>query len=44
MMTADNEWLPRSELLASHQKLVADVDHEGGSCLWSVPPSCPKGD
>lgn len=26
MMTADNEWLPRSELLASHQKQVADVD------------------
>lgn len=26
MMTADNDWLPRSELLASHQKLVADVD------------------
>lgn len=26
MMTADNEWLPRSELLGSHQKQVADVD------------------
>lgn len=26
MMTADNAWLPRSELLASHQKMVADVD------------------
>lgn len=26
MMTADNEWLPRSELLASHQKQVAEVD------------------
>jgi elongation factor 3 len=26
MMTADNAWLPRSELLASHQKLVAEVD------------------
>ncbi|KAH7376828.1 elongation factor 3 [Plectosphaerella cucumerina] len=26
MMTADNVWLPRSELLASHQKMVADVD------------------
>jgi elongation factor 3 len=26
MMTADNQWLPRSELLASHQKMVADVD------------------
>lgn len=26
MMTADNEWLPRSELLASHQKQVADID------------------
>jgi elongation factor 3 len=26
MMTADNAWLPRGELLASHQKMVADVD------------------
>ncbi|EHK24375.1 uncharacterized protein TRIVIDRAFT_84401 [Trichoderma virens Gv29-8] len=26
MMTADNVWLPRNELLASHQKMVADVD------------------
>lgn len=26
MMTADNSWLPRSELLASHQKMVAEVD------------------
>lgn len=26
MMSADNEWLPRSELLASHQKQVADID------------------
>lgn len=26
MMTADNVWLPRTELLASHQKMVADVD------------------
>ncbi|KAJ4300574.1 translational elongation factor EF-1 alpha [Collariella sp. IMI 366227] len=26
MMTADNAWLPRSELIASHQKMVADVD------------------
>ncbi|KAJ1331817.1 elongation factor 3 [Microdochium nivale] len=26
MMTADNVWLPRSELLGSHQKMVADVD------------------
>ncbi|KAB5532654.1 armadillo-type protein [Coniochaeta sp. 2T2.1] len=26
MMTADNVWLPRTELLASHQKLVAEVD------------------
>ena len=26
MMTADNVWLPRSELLASHQKMVAEVD------------------
>lgn len=26
MMSADNAWLPRNELLASHQKMVADVD------------------
>ena len=26
MMSADNVWLPRSELLASHQKMVAEVD------------------
>ncbi|KAK5996975.1 Elongation factor 3 [Cladobotryum mycophilum] len=26
MMSADNQWLPRNELLASHQKMVADVD------------------
>ncbi|UKZ58974.1 uncharacterized protein TrAtP1_000296 [Trichoderma atroviride] len=26
MMSADNVWLPRNELLASHQKMVADVD------------------
>ncbi|KAK3399897.1 armadillo-type protein [Sordaria brevicollis] len=26
MMTADNAWLPRNELLASHQKMVAEVD------------------
>ncbi|KAK4158044.1 armadillo-type protein [Chaetomidium leptoderma] len=26
MMTADNVWLPRTELLGSHQKMVADVD------------------
>ncbi|KAG4219218.1 Elongation factor 3, partial [Phytophthora cactorum] len=26
MMTADNAWLPRTELLASHQKMVAEVD------------------
>ncbi|RFU28450.1 hypothetical protein B7463_g7888, partial [Scytalidium lignicola] len=28
MMTADNVWLPRSELLASHQKMVAEVDQK----------------
>ncbi|KAF2639698.1 ARM repeat-containing protein [Massarina eburnea CBS 473.64] len=28
MMTADNAWLPRSELLASHGKMVADVDQK----------------
>ncbi|KAI0482073.1 armadillo-type protein [Xylariaceae sp. FL0804] len=26
MMTDDNRWLPRSELLATHQKMVAEVD------------------
>ncbi|KAI2464272.1 armadillo-type protein [Annulohypoxylon bovei var. microspora] len=26
MMTADNAWLPRTELLGSHQKMVAEVD------------------
>ncbi len=26
MMSADNDWIPRSELLASHQKMVAEVD------------------
>lgn len=26
MMTADNAWLPRTEIIASHQKMVADVD------------------
>ncbi|KAI1326217.1 ABC transporter [Xylariaceae sp. FL0255] len=26
MMTADNVWLPRTELLGSHQKMVAEVD------------------
>jgi elongation factor 3 len=28
MMTADNAWIPRGEILASHQKLVADVDQK----------------
>ena len=28
MMTADNEWIPRNEILSSHQKLVADVDQK----------------
>jgi elongation factor 3 len=28
MMTSDNAWLPRSELLASHQKMVAEVDQK----------------
>jgi elongation factor 3 len=28
MMTADNAWLPRNELLASHQKMVAEVDQK----------------
>lgn len=28
MMSADNAWIPRSEILASHQKLVADVDQK----------------
>lgn len=26
MMTADNAWIPRTEILASHQKMVAEVD------------------
>lgn len=28
MMTADNAWIPRSELINSHQKMVADVDQK----------------
>ncbi|KAH0551368.1 translational elongation factor EF-1 alpha [Trichoglossum hirsutum] len=28
MMTADNAWLPRSELIASHSKLVAEIDQK----------------
>ncbi|KAK4940795.1 translational elongation factor EF-1 alpha [Elasticomyces elasticus] len=28
MMTADNAWLPRNELLATHQKMVAEVDQK----------------
>jgi len=28
MMSSDNEWLPRSDLVASHQKMVADVDQK----------------
>ncbi|KAH8809132.1 armadillo-type protein [Xylogone sp. PMI_703] len=28
MMTADNAWIPRNELLASHQKMVAEVDQK----------------
>lgn len=28
MMTADNAWIPRSELLESHQKMVAEVDQK----------------
>ncbi|KAI9671670.1 MAG: translational elongation factor EF-1 alpha [Alyxoria varia] len=28
MMTADNAWIPRSELIASHQKMVAEVDQK----------------
>jgi elongation factor 3 len=28
MMTADNSWLPRSDLLPSHLKLVAEVDQK----------------
>jgi elongation factor 3 len=28
MMTADNAWIPRTELLASHQKMVAEVDQK----------------
>lgn len=28
MMSADNAWIPRSELLASHQKMVAEIDQK----------------
>ncbi|KAF2122348.1 armadillo-type protein [Lophiotrema nucula] len=28
MMSADNAWIPRSEILASHAKMVADVDQK----------------
>ncbi|KAF2837148.1 elongation factor EF-3 [Patellaria atrata CBS 101060] len=28
MMTADNAWIPRSEILATHGKMVADVDQK----------------
>ncbi|KAI9882945.1 MAG: translation elongation factor EF-3 [Watsoniomyces obsoletus] len=28
MMTADNAWIPRTEILASHAKLVAEVDQK----------------
>ena len=28
MMTADNAWIPRSEILASHSKMVAEVDQK----------------
>ncbi|KAF2004679.1 ARM repeat-containing protein [Amniculicola lignicola CBS 123094] len=28
MMTADNAWIPRSEILATHAKLVAEVDQK----------------
>ena len=28
MMTADNAWIPRNELIQSHQKLVAEVDQK----------------
>ena len=28
MMTADNAWIPRTEILASHQKMVAEIDQK----------------
>lgn len=28
MMSADNAWIPRNELLASHQKMVAEIDQK----------------
>jgi len=28
MMTADNAWIPRTEIIASHAKMVADVDQK----------------
>ena len=44
MMTADNAWIPRTEILASHQKMVAEVDQKGSSCKWSIQTSGPKRD
>jgi len=28
MMTADNEWIPRSQIMVSHSKMVAEVDQK----------------
>ena len=28
MMTADNAWIPRTEIMASHQKMVAEIDQK----------------
>ena len=28
MMSADNAWIPRNEIMASHQKMVAEVDQK----------------
>ena len=28
MMTADNAWIPRTEILVSHSKMVAEVDQK----------------
>ena len=28
MMTADNAWIPRNEILSSHSKMVADIDQK----------------
>jgi len=38
MMTADNAWIPRNEIIASHQKLVAEVDQKEALASGSFRP------